>query len=144
MHVVEIPLALVEEVNLSELEAERIETLLTGYSPFEEVLHSTRNPITLDRPGPPYRIIDGRHRIYLARQRGYQSVPANCLWAKNRSLEQHDARPVSQTANVPIDEDVTREARNLFRTIFLVVIGIMFVALACGLTISLGLMGLLS
>lgn len=144
MSLEDVPLALIEEVRDAELMPERIELLLNGYSTFEDVLRSRADPITLDRPGPPYRIIDGRHRIYLARQRGYMSVPANCLWVKARLVGQHEARLASQATTVPVDEDVTREVKHVFRTVFLVVIGIMIITLACGFTVSLGLMGLLS
>jgi hypothetical protein len=67
----------IEYVSLSELSDSRLETLQNGYSSFEEVLNSSSDPITLDSSGGiPYTIIDGRHRIYLAREKGYSSVLA--------------------------------------------------------------------
>ena len=69
----------IENVSRQELDQRRLDTLLRGFSPFEQVLKSESDPITLDlRLGKPYRIIDGRHRIFLARQRGFQNVFA-CL-----------------------------------------------------------------
>ena len=73
----QVSLSDIRDVTKSELIQSRIDTLLDGYSPFEEVLNSKSNPIALDKGnGKPYDIHDGRHRIYLARQKGYSSVPA--------------------------------------------------------------------
>ena len=47
-----------------------------GYDSFETQLNSRNNPIALDRSSWPYRIINGRHRVFLARQKGYSSIPA--------------------------------------------------------------------
>ncbi len=67
----------IEDVYKSELDQGRLDTLQNGYSPFDEVLQSRSDPITLERGGgTPYSISDGRHRIYLAREMGYSSVPA--------------------------------------------------------------------
>ena len=38
------------------------------------VLNSNSDPITLDKSKKPYTILDGRHRIFLARQKGYKKV----------------------------------------------------------------------
>ena len=67
----------IEDVDASELSKSRLETLENGHDSFEDVLASNSDPITLDgSSGIPYSIIDGRHRIYLARERGYTSVTA--------------------------------------------------------------------
>ncbi len=71
-----VSLSDIREVSRSELDSNRLNTLENGYSSFEEVLNSSSDPITLDS-GSPYGITDGRHRIYLARQKGYESVYAN-------------------------------------------------------------------
>jgi ParB-like chromosome segregation protein Spo0J len=55
-----------------------------GYSPFDEVLNSRSDPITLDVTSKPYEIIDGRHRIFLARQYGYSEVPAQIFLSEER------------------------------------------------------------
>lgn len=73
----QVSLSDIEQVNRSDLRESRLSTLLNGYDPFEKVLNSKSDPIALDRgSGRPYRIMDGRHRVYLARQKGYTSVPA--------------------------------------------------------------------
>lgn len=70
-----VRLSEIENVNSAELNQKRLHDLLHGFSPFEQVLKSESDPITLDRRfGKPYRIIDGRHRVFLARQKGYQDV----------------------------------------------------------------------
>lgn len=73
----QVSLSDIEQVDKRDLKESRLNTLLNGYSSFEEVLNSKSDPIALDRGrGKPYQIIDGRHRVYLARQKGYRSVPA--------------------------------------------------------------------
>ncbi len=69
----------IEDVSRSELDSDRLETLENGFDDFDDVLNSSSDPITLEGDEPPYQIIDGRHRIYLARERGYGSVPAQIL-----------------------------------------------------------------
>ncbi len=73
----EVSLDDIEDVHESELSQSRLDDLRNGFSSFEDVLRGGSDPITLDEnSGTPYGIIDGRHRIYLARERGYTSVPA--------------------------------------------------------------------
>ncbi len=67
----------IENINSGELNPKRIKNLLHGFSPFGQVLKSRSEPVALDgKRGKPYRIIDGRHRVYLARQKGYHFIPA--------------------------------------------------------------------
>ena len=66
----------IENVSKGELETSKLEALENGYDSFETQLNSKNSPIALDRSSTPYRIINGRHRIYLARQKGYTAVPA--------------------------------------------------------------------
>ena len=74
----EIDLDDIEDVGEGELSQSRLDDLRDGHSPFDDVLRSWSDPITLDRSnGTPYEIIDGRHRIFLAREMGYSTVPAN-------------------------------------------------------------------
>lgn len=66
----------IESVCMSELKKTRLDTLLHGYSPFEIVLKNSSDPIALDKKrGRPFRIIDGRHRVFLARQKRYRTIP---------------------------------------------------------------------
>lgn len=65
----------IRNVSVSELSGSRLSTLENGYSSFEEVLESKSDPITLTG-SKPYDIIDGRHRVYLARKKGYSSINA--------------------------------------------------------------------
>lgn len=71
-----VKLSDIERVDRSELKDSRLTTLENGYDPFEKVLRSESDPIALDKSTRPYRIIDGRHRIYLARKKGYSEVQA--------------------------------------------------------------------
>lgn len=69
-----VSLSDIENVNRSDLSDRRLHDLENGHDPFERVLNTSSDPITLDRKTKPYRIIDGRHRVYLARKKGYSSV----------------------------------------------------------------------
>lgn len=68
----------VEEADLSQ---RKLNTLENGYLPFEQVLDSTDDPVSLDRGkgGALHRIINGRHRIFLCRKKGYTSIPATFI-----------------------------------------------------------------
>lgn len=73
----QVPLSEIEHVNPSDLSQSRLHTLQHGFSSFDDTLNSRSTPIALDgKSGKPYKIIDGRHRIYLARKLGYKAVPA--------------------------------------------------------------------
>jgi hypothetical protein len=73
---VKVKLSDIEHLDRNELKQSRLDTLLNGYDPFEKVLNSESAPIALDMSRKPYRITDGRHRVYLARQKGYTEVRA--------------------------------------------------------------------
>jgi len=73
----QVRLSDIEDVSASDLSQSRLNDLETGHSSFDSVLNDSSDPITLDRSGGrPYEIVDGRHRIYLARKKGYSSVMA--------------------------------------------------------------------
>jgi hypothetical protein len=77
MHIQQVSISDIEQIPRKELEEKKLHALENSYDSFEAQLNSKLNPIALDRGrGKPYEIIDGRHRIYLARQKGYTSVPA--------------------------------------------------------------------
>ena len=71
-----INLSEIENVNKSSLSEERLRTLENGYSSFDDVINNSGDPIALYRGTKPYEIADGKHRIYLARKKGYSSVKA--------------------------------------------------------------------
>jgi hypothetical protein len=73
---VQVKLSDIEYVDPSQLKESRLNTLLNGYEPFDKVLNSESDPIALDMSSKPYRISDGRHRIHLARKKGYTEVRA--------------------------------------------------------------------
>jgi hypothetical protein len=77
-----------ENINLSdirivertELELDKLYALEHSFDSFEYQLNSSIDPIALDsRSGKPYQIINGRHRIYLARQKGIKSIKAKMV-----------------------------------------------------------------
>ena len=70
----EVFLSDIENVDGNVLIDSRLYTLENGYDPFDKVLNSKSDPITLDKSSKPYTILDGRHRIYLARKKGYKKV----------------------------------------------------------------------
>jgi hypothetical protein len=72
---VNVPLSDIRHVSQSELSNAKLNALENGYDSFEYQLNSSSNPIALTG-GKPYDISDGRHRIFLARQKGYKYVPA--------------------------------------------------------------------
>ncbi len=74
-----IKLSDIEPVKKSDLKTSRLDTLLNGYNTFDEVLKSASDTIALSGKQAPYTIIDGRHRIYLARQKGYSEVNAKFI-----------------------------------------------------------------
>jgi hypothetical protein len=77
MKIQQVRLSDIQTVSYSELEPKKLKALENSYDSFETQLNSKTNPIALDRgAGKPYQILNGRHRVYLARQKGYSSVPA--------------------------------------------------------------------
>lgn len=70
-----VALADIENVERHELRDGRLQQLLAGS--LDDALSKSSEPIRIDKTyGKPYKIINGRHRIYLCRQKGYKSVPA--------------------------------------------------------------------
>lgn len=73
---VEVLLSDIEPVDPSRLSEKRLHDLQNGFSSFDECLNLRSDPIKLEGKFPPYSITVGRHRVHLARQKGYKSVPA--------------------------------------------------------------------
>lgn len=72
---VNVSLSDIEYISQSDLSSSKLEALVNGYDSFEYQLNSSSNPIALSG-SKPYRVIDGRHRVFMARKKGYNSVPA--------------------------------------------------------------------
>jgi hypothetical protein len=72
---VDVLLSDIAEVDRDELDDKKLDALENGYDSFEDQLNSVQYSIALDGGSKPYRIINGRHRIYLARRKDYSSVP---------------------------------------------------------------------
>lgn len=67
----------IEYVSKDELSDAKLKALENSYDSFETQLNSSSNPIALDKGrGKPYGILNGRHRVWLARHKGYDEVPA--------------------------------------------------------------------
>jgi ParB-like nuclease domain len=73
---VQVNLSDIEKTDKRDLSISKLDALVNSYDSFEDQLNSTRNPIALDMSSKPYRIIDGRHRVYAARTQGLSSVIA--------------------------------------------------------------------
>ncbi|MTJ55694.1 hypothetical protein FJR38_25030 [Anabaena sp. UHCC 0253] len=70
-----VVLADIESVERHELKDSKLQPLLAGS--LDDALYKSSEPMRIDKTfGKPYRIINGRHRIYLCRQKGYKLVPA--------------------------------------------------------------------
>ena len=126
MQIRNVALTDIEQIDPSELKPGRLDTLLHGAEPFDTVLHSRQDPITLDGPGPPYQVTDGRHRVYLARTQGRTHVLARCLWLEHpimpAAVAMSDVPPVLGAPPHPSatseDLDVTKDVRDAFTWFF--------------------------
>lgn len=64
----------IENVSYHQLNESRLRYLENGYDSFDRILNSSSDPVTLSQRSRPYEILDGRHRVYLARKKGYSSI----------------------------------------------------------------------
>ncbi|MDP5337534.1 MAG: hypothetical protein NWQ28_03040 [Nodularia sp. (in: cyanobacteria)] len=72
-----VVLADIEAVNKRELKDSKLQQLAGC---LDDALYKSSEPIRIDKTfGKPFKIINGRHRIYLCRQKGYKLVPAVVL-----------------------------------------------------------------
>ncbi|WP_414549982.1 hypothetical protein [Anabaena sp. CCY 0017] len=72
-----VVLADIETVNKRELKDSKLQQLVGC---LDDALYKSSEPIRIDKTfGKPFKIINGRHRIYLCRQKGYKLVPAVVL-----------------------------------------------------------------
>ncbi len=74
----EVVLDDIEQVRYSDISQRKLDALENSYDSFEYQVNncSDDNAIALSGYGAPYTIINGRHRIYLARQKGWQTIRA--------------------------------------------------------------------
>jgi hypothetical protein len=77
--IVQVKLSDIENIRKNDLEQTKLDALENSYDSFEDQLNSKFNPIALDKGKSPYGVTDGRHRVFLARQKGYKSVPATFI-----------------------------------------------------------------
>lgn len=81
---VTIPIRAIEYINLSSLDQRKLNRLRNNGIPISETLSGYINPytretegfITLDTSVTPHKIINGRHRIYLAREENITHLKA--------------------------------------------------------------------
>ena len=79
-----VPLAQIQYISPSKLSAKKLAQLNTAPVSLNETFsgyvnpftHEADEPIVLDNTKTPYQIINGRHRIHLARQKGLTEVKA--------------------------------------------------------------------
>lgn len=148
MQIRQVALADIEQPDPSELKQSRLDMLLNGAESFDAVLNSTSDPITLQGAHPPYEILDGRHRVYLARQQGCTHIPAHLEHGTNPSASvSKERRQVAQANFVYAtsdDIDITKEAKDLFKWFFnwyIVIIAAIISLPLCGLLVFLGILG---
>lgn len=72
---IEVALNDIEHISRSELSASKLHALENSYDSFDYQLRQSSDPIALSKGSKPYSIINGRHRVYLARQKGMHTVP---------------------------------------------------------------------
>lgn len=68
-----IQLSEIKHVSYNELSVDRLNKLESGNKTLERIINETNDIITLQGKRP-YDIIDGRHRIFLARKLGLKSI----------------------------------------------------------------------
>ena len=69
----------IESVSRGELSSAKLDALENSYDSFEYQLNSSSDPIAVSCGSKPYSIVNGRHRVYLARQKGYSTVKVRCI-----------------------------------------------------------------
>lgn len=60
----------------SELNEGKIRSIENSPDSISSLLHSKSDPIALHKGSPPYEVYSGRHRVYVAAQRGIKLIPA--------------------------------------------------------------------
>ena len=62
--------------NRSELIEGKIRSIENSPDSISSLLHDETDPITLHKGTPPYEVYSGRHRVYVANQKGTKITPA--------------------------------------------------------------------
>ena len=62
--------------NRSELNEGKIKSIENSPDSISSLLHSKTDPIALHKGKPPYEVYSGRHRVYVAFQKGIKLIPA--------------------------------------------------------------------
>ena len=60
----------------SELNEGKIRSIEKSPDSIESLIHSKSDPIGLYKGKPPYEVCSGRHRVYVAAQKGIKVIPA--------------------------------------------------------------------
>ena len=76
MEIVQVKMSDIKVPNRSELNEAKIRGVETAYDSLDTQLNSKTDPVSLRRDTFPYEVYTGRHRVYVAYQRGYTSIPA--------------------------------------------------------------------
>lgn len=73
----QVSLSDIRNVSLSELESSKLQGLENGYDSFDSQVNNCSDANAIALTGSkPYDITNGRHRIYLARKKGWSTVRA--------------------------------------------------------------------
>lgn len=66
----------IEHISIGDLDIDRLQGIQSAAGPLEALINNPSEPITLDGSQKPYAIIDGRYRVFLARQNDFITVMA--------------------------------------------------------------------
>ena len=74
----QINLSDIENVKLNDLDSKKLYWLENGADSFDYQVNqcTDENAVALSNGTNPYEILNGRHRIYLARQKGWRTIRA--------------------------------------------------------------------
>lgn len=75
MKTVPVKMSDIRVPKLSELNAGKIRSIKNSPDSIEFLLHSKSDPIALYKGTLPYEICSGRHRVYVAYQKGIKIIP---------------------------------------------------------------------
>jgi hypothetical protein len=76
METVPVKISDIRVPNRSELIEGKITSVENSPDSISSLLHDATDPITLHKGTPPYEVYSGRHRVYVADQKGIKIIPA--------------------------------------------------------------------